>query len=104
MIVAPLRSVGPGRILVFVGGIESLVDLDQRLQLRVVVAPVGALVRRAAVRRSQTAELPQIRVEDRPRVHLACLLVPRNGKLAIAALREERVAMAVGIRQTSLGS
>jgi len=34
--VAPLRSIGAGRVLVFVGGVEALIDFDQRLEFRVV--------------------------------------------------------------------
>ena len=77
--VAPLRSIGAGRVLVFVGGVEALIDFDQRLELRVVVPPVGTLIRRGAVRGGDAAQLAQVGIENRTRVQIACVLFPRDG-------------------------
>ena len=103
------RLVGPAgharSAQVLVGAADALVDLDDRLDLRVVVAPVGPLVGRRGVRGTDAAQLVQVVVE-----HLGIVVVnarsarrarqPRQG--ADAAAGEHHVAMAVGIGHAPL--
>src|SRR6266436_4537539 len=102
MVVTPLRSVGARRVLVLVRRVEPLINLHQRLELRIVIPPVGSLVRRSAMRGCDPIQLSQVRIEDRSGVQIARVLFSRYRQLAIAPLRKESIAMTVGIRQAAL--
>src|SRR5687767_9631555 len=97
-----IRRLSQRSALVFVVCVITLVQLNQRLQFRVVVAPVCPLARGQGMFHAYSPVLAQIRVKNRTRIQLALVLFQGYRERANAAVIEDDVAMAVGISDASL--
>src|SRR5215831_2649594 len=90
-----------GRAFIFVTVAIALIDLDHRLDFRVVVAPVGALVRRRRMRHGDAVVPLQILIELGG-ADAAGSLVRRDRQWPRTAVSEDRISMAVRKSQTAL--
>ena len=94
------------RALIFSRSAHSLIDFHQRLQLRIVIAPVRTHVRMRRVAEGDPPVTTQVRIQDAAAVHfhlsLLRLLPIGERECAYAALREGDIAMPVGIIQAAL--
>src|SRR5260370_30501307 len=83
---------------------ETLVDLDQRFEGGIVIAPVGSLLGGGGVRRGDAIGLAQVGIENRPTASGALGFGLADAQHRLAALSPDHVAMAVGIPDAALVS
>src|SRR5271154_4739091 len=94
MVVATLR---PRATLEFIGCVISLVNLHQRLQIGIIVAPVSPLARRERVLHTDPPILPQVRIQKAAAVYLASVLVRANRQGTHTPVIEHYIAMAIRV-------
>src|SRR5262245_27756509 len=105
--VAALEKVRPvgggalGRPFILVRIAEALIDLDQRLQRWVVVAPVGPLIGSNGVGERDSAVVPEVLVQF-CRAFLSLTLIKAAGKGPHSPVIKNNITVAVGIGETAL--